>query len=263
MNIDFCSDLHLEFKPIILPESNADVLVLAGDIGLISMILQQFKAHNDYGDEFGIEMYRFFEDISNRYKHVIYVMGNHEYYRGDLADINKLKHELKIFPNIKILENESIVIDGIKFMGGTMWTNINNRNPNIIARAAQILNDFRLITVDYDRRYTAFDWLDNYDRFIEFYNNEDKNEYPTIVITHHSPSYYSILDMYKSHDNANALYCSSNDNITKGTNIKYWIHGHLHGSYGVQMDNCSLVSNTRGYPGEHCFGDFKLKTIEM
>jgi len=61
MKIQVMSDLHLEFGAFEIPRTDADVIVLAGDIHV------------------GIKA---IDWIKNQTKPVIYVLGNHEYYYG-------------------------------------------------------------------------------------------------------------------------------------------------------------------------------------
>ena len=73
MKIQLVSDLHLEFSDYnIKNESNADVLILGGDIMVAS------KVHKPES-EYGIRFRDFLKRCSFQFPHVIYVMGNHEF----------------------------------------------------------------------------------------------------------------------------------------------------------------------------------------
>ena len=65
LRIHLLSDLHLEFAPFVPQVSSADVVVLAGDIGVGSQGMQWAK-----------EVF----DIP-----VLYVAGNHEYQNPELS----------------------------------------------------------------------------------------------------------------------------------------------------------------------------------
>ena len=80
MNIQYASDLHLEFKenssylkqhPLSV---SGDVLVLAGDIGYI-------------GDD-NYSKHPFWDWAADSYERVIVIPGNHEFYK--MFDIDKL-----------------------------------------------------------------------------------------------------------------------------------------------------------------------------
>ena len=71
MRLHILCDLHLEFGSTRIPPANADVVVLAGDIHL------------------GREGRRW---ARNQFPHkpIIYVLGNHEFYRHSLPELPKL-----------------------------------------------------------------------------------------------------------------------------------------------------------------------------
>ena len=105
MKVNVISDLHLEFDDLILP--GGDVLILSGDIceaknvkkDQYSEDVVQFKFEHKRSDRY----IRFFVEECAKYKHVIYVMGNHEHYgfRFDKT-YNHLKENLP--DNILLLE---------------------------------------------------------------------------------------------------------------------------------------------------------------
>jgi predicted phosphodiesterase len=73
MKIQIISDLHQEFGYTDLSFNNADIVVLAGDVNLGTKGIEWVKAK-----------------ISG--KPVIYVLGNHEYYKGSYP---KTLHKIK------------------------------------------------------------------------------------------------------------------------------------------------------------------------
>ncbi|MBQ2491410.1 MAG: metallophosphoesterase, partial [Muribaculaceae bacterium] len=159
MKIQYASDLHLEFdqntdwlteNPL---EVTGDVLVLAGDITI-------------FGDE-SLETHPFFEWCAQNYRETLLVPGNHEYYRGvemrdTLTDFEKLLH-----PNVRYLNNRSIVIDDIEFFITTLWSKVKPENE---AWIEQCMTDCRRNVLDGQplrgANYTqlhelCFNWLDN------------------------------------------------------------------------------------------------------
>ena len=110
------------------PVVDADVVILAGDI---------------YVRNKGIAWAR------GKFEHipVIYVLGNHEFYGEALPKhIDKLKEQTQ-GTNIHILENESLHIQGIQFLGCTLWTNFNLfGNPGIARHTAALeMTDYKKI----------------------------------------------------------------------------------------------------------------------
>lgn len=242
MKVAYCSDLHLEFRPISLKnEEDADVLILAGDIYLISRMLY------DLDDRF----IDFMNEVTGEFKHVIYVAGNHEYYDSSIFDIDKLRAAVKKFPNVHVLDTQSVNIEGINFVGGTMWTDMNKDDPIIKMQAPRIMNDFTVID-DFTPNFSIASF--------EVFNDYVQSHKPIdVVITHHGPSWNCISDEYKS-SHYNPLYVSDVD----VSDVKFWIYGHLHGGKSFEQDGCQVLHNSRGYPSEKCFREFKLKyfTVE-
>ena len=101
MKIAYASDLHLEFEPIRLDNTeNADVLVLAGDICMAKHFHSRPEMSKMYLD--------FFKNVSEQFKHVIYVIGNHEHYHYQFVHtVTDLKRILSIFNNVYVLDNET------------------------------------------------------------------------------------------------------------------------------------------------------------
>ena len=133
MRIALASDVHLEFGHLeIENKDNADVLVLSGDI----CVAKSFGPKDD----------RFFQDASNKFKDVVYVMGNHEHYNGDFAESEKtLRAALARYDNIHFLEKQSVKIGDVTFVGGTLWTNMNKRDEMTMHHVSRRMNDFRCV----------------------------------------------------------------------------------------------------------------------
>ena len=144
MKIAICSDLHLEFGPITLENTeNAQVLILSGDICVAADIRTP--------DPYGIINYDrtqrildFFSSCSANFAHVVYVLGNHEHYRGHI-DLSKsiLQEELNL-PNLHILENEYVDIQDTRFIGATLWTDMHGGDPLTMEVLRQGMNDFQI-----------------------------------------------------------------------------------------------------------------------
>lgn len=235
MRIHILSDLHLEFQPFILPEVDADVVVLAGDIHI---------------GEKGI-----FWAINNiPKKPVIYVLGNHEYYSNAYPKlIDKLKQEAKA-TNINVMENQSIELDGITFLGCTLWTDFQLFSNARFAEyeASQQLNDFRKI-----RRSPSYSKLKPSDVAViqkksVFWLKESLSKIDTkklVVVTHHAPSFKSIPLEYKQ-DILSASYASNLDDLVLDSKATLWIHGHIHSQLNYKIGSTQVICNPRGYPDE-------------
>lgn len=254
MKVAYCSDLHLEFRELQVDIVDADVLVLAGDIMLIKYLIDDVK-YNERS-----YLIDFIDKVTQNYKDVLWIMGNHEYYSGALEDINILREALASYSNLHILENESIIIDNVKFVGGTMWTDLNNYDPITAFQAHRLLNDFNQISDD-GGRFTSDTWLTLHSNFMKFITNEVTDN--CVVITHHSPTFATIHENHQGSKIINGLYASRLESFIIDNNIKLWIHGHLHDAHDEMIGDCLVTSNTRGYPREECFKSFKIKVIDV
>ena len=141
MKIALASDVHLEFGTITLDNTEgADVLVLAGDI----CVAKHFaEAGPTYTKHLAKEYRQFFDHVCREFPQVVYIMGNHEHYSGDVAHTyNMLKYHLD-YSNLHILEKETWKHQGHTFIGGTLWTDMNKSDPLTLSYTKHAMNDFR------------------------------------------------------------------------------------------------------------------------
>ena len=141
MKIALASDIHLEFGPITLDNTEgADVLILAGDICVAKHFVD---GKPTYLQHLAREYRAFFDHVCQEFPHVIYIMGNHEHYSGDVAHTyNTLKTHLD-YSNLHILEKETWEHMGYTFIGGTLWTDMNQGDPVTLSYTCNAMNDFR------------------------------------------------------------------------------------------------------------------------
>lgn len=274
MKIAIASDIHLEFsgRDFELPE--ADVLLLAGDICVLSHLEKSFM----YTPE-GERTRQFFIDVSKKYKNIIYIGGNHELYGGIIGFpstdiVRKFLEELCI-TNIEYIISGSRVIGDVLFIAATMWTDFNKGNPSIMNVAQYGMNDYRRImiadkSIGSGVRYiTAADILDvnsihtkNIQKTLKY--NEDKGIIDKVVVmTHHAPNVKSAGANKPSE--LDYAYCCSNldDLIMDNPQIKYWIHGHVHTRHEYKIGETTVISNCRGYVGYEDTKSFEIKVIEI
>lgn len=259
MKIAYASDLHFEFNPLVLNKIEpADVLVLAGDILNVS----RFKRHTDANRVDNIkDISNFFDTVTAKFKHVLMVMGNHEYYGSYINEAITTLRELLPYDNFHILDGDYIVIDNNLFVGGTLWTDYNNEDPSTMISAPRIINDYRVI-FNGDTRITVADILERHKHFVKWLENVDKSGYDNnILITHHSPSKQTTADHYKHDDIMNGLFGSNLDHLL--TNFDYAIFGHQHDPKTPIVNECVMLNNARGYPFEPMHSTFELKYITI
>jgi hypothetical protein len=156
MKISVASDIHLEFGDLdIQNPDGADVLILSGDI-LVARDLTHHDPHLTLGLEYRSNRYHdFMQRCAANFAHVIYIMGNHEHYNGDFANTEKhLKDVLGYLKNVYVLEKEIKTIDDVTFIGGTLWTDMNNSDPLTLYHMKSMMNDF--VCVQNSNRTVSF-----------------------------------------------------------------------------------------------------------
>ena len=257
MRVNVISDLHLEFGDLELP--GGDVLVISGD-ACESRTLRKYKYDpNNLMTEVGNpkrmdRAQRFFHEEVTKYRHCIYVMGNHEHYHGKYY---KTWHELiaEMPDNVEVLEQQSTEIDGVLFLGATLWTSCNKADPMTMMVLKNGMNDYRAITNKVNgiyRKLDPQDTLAEYSRTVQYFRlmceqNRDKK---IVVCTHHAPSFQSVHENYKHEREMNGGYASDlTEFILEQENILYWTHGHMHDPSDYMVGQCRVICNPRGYYG--------------
>ena len=156
MKIAITSDVHLEFGPLELKNTEgADVLVLSGDIATAKDFDSTAAMYGDMPHSKKAARYvDFFRAASREFKHVIYVVGNHEHYNYDFKyTTTYIKSNLEHLENVHLLDNETKKIDDVTFIGGTMWSDMNKRDPFTLRHMKSMMNDFRCVTNSYRKLY--------------------------------------------------------------------------------------------------------------
>ncbi len=279
MKLAIASDLHLEFSSLELKNTeNADVLVLAGDIFVVEDLYRSKEPKEGTSLGYGAKKssahrYRsFIEQVSSEFKHVVYVMGNHEFYHGKFFKfIDVLREELVNTPNFHLLERDTITLEGIKFLGGTLWTDANRADPLTQYSLKDLMNDYRVIRND-QAGYTALRVSHTINRHIQTLGYletvlDDSKDEKCIVVTHHAPSFRSIHESFKTQDLVNGGYASDlSDFILDRPQIKLWVHGHTHFPFDYLLGDTRVVCNPRGYVTKECSErtpPFELKYVEV
>lgn len=254
MKVSYLSDLHLDSNHSMFDLNlldKGDVLVLAGDI---------FEIHN-YEN---IKMFlgRFFEKALTSYSHVLYVPGNHEFYGGKINDGVKMMKRY-IPSSVKILNDEYIDIQNVRFVGSTLWTDFGNSVQNELA--AQVgMADYRHIKESNGQNlvtHTIKKINANSAHFI-FKTVEDTDK-KCVVISHHAPSFKSSDPRYPIDKLSSAFYNSYDFPIGIHHNLTHWIHGHIHCESDYMIDHCRVLCNPFGYRryGENKTIEYSLKTF--
>ncbi len=261
MKIQIVSDLHLEFQDVTIDNAGADVLCLAGDICLAEHF---YRNSNSTYAPTAARYRKFFADVCSKFPKVLYIMGNHEHYSGQwnrTSDI--LFNECEAHDNLIFLDDEWADIEGTRFIGTSLWTDLNNEDPLTMLSVKDMMNDYHAITINNNEVYHKLRPIDtvlahrNALEFIKFAYTEHNG--PVVLLGHHAPSHQSIHERYKGETIMNGAFCSNLDEfILSHDRIKLWIHGHVHNPFDYYIGNTRIVCNPHGYPNEHNTFNSKL-----
>lgn len=269
MKIDLCSDLHLEFADLSLP--GGDILVIAGDV----MEAKNLKRdqYNPDAVTFDFEnkdqrfdrFYRFIEEeCSRKYRQTVMVMGNHEHYHFQFEKTaDHIRSQLP--DNVCLLEKQSLELNGVLFLGATLWTDCNGGDPQTMAYLSGSMNDYRMIKCVTNGNYhklTPQRTLAEHIQTKQYFetvlaeNRARANPLPVVVVTHHAPSKLSIKPRYHHDQHMNGGYSSDlTAFIENNPEIVSWHHGHTHDQFRYQVGSTWVICNPRGYAGYEYVAD--------
>lgn len=254
MEICLVSDIHMEIGgfPGKTKFLQGDVLIIAGDLTCARYFDETHESyHNQHGKAQRNNMASMKRHWFPKFKQIFYIMGNHEHYGYDLCESSKTMAEaLSDVHNLKVLDNETFMYDGVLFIGSTLWTNFNNGDGYDMTRAEIRMNDYRTIAKD-GRTVRPEIILTEHRKSLEFIEAtlaQNKNV-PTVMITHHGPS-MKCQNVARHGPELLYSYCSDLDYITEmNDQIKVWCSGHTHDNSWFIINKTRFVSNQRGYEG--------------
>ncbi|MEH2596296.1 Icc-related predicted phosphoesterase [Bradyrhizobium sp. AZCC 1577] len=265
LRINLVSDLHLDIAGNALasmPAVDADVTVVAGDAAAPGTVALR-RVRDLYSD---------------RSRPLIYVAGNHDYYSEGNPKILRRHPEMKttwdaqrrLMPEVAreldiiLLDDSAVEIEGVLFIGSTMWTDMSVRPPYMshaeaVRAAGRTMNDYRCIKTGAGRsrdRLTPGQTVDAHKasvRFIESALADRPADQDAVVVTHMAPSRRSLLGYDPAHPERiremDWCYAVDLERLMTGDAApSLWLHGHIHGNRDYTVCNARIVSNPRGYP---------------
>ena len=182
-------------------------------------------------------------------KPVIFVMGNHEVYRFDIdVEPEGAKAEAVKY-GIHVLDMNAVAIDGVRFMGCTLWTDYAlYDDPEGAKKAARLsMNDHRLVRKG-ARYMTPDDVAETHAKHRAWLAEELRAPFegPTVVVTHHLPSASSVAPRWMGNPITPA-FASDLDGLILETQPDLWIHGHTHDSSDYRIGKTRILCNPKGY----------------
>jgi Icc-related predicted phosphoesterase len=251
------SDLHLEFGIFLVPKVDYDAVILAGDIFVPGSKAMRWARRADI----------FGETVP-----IVFVPGNHEFYSGVLQTTQKEMALTAAACKIHLLAPGEAVIDDVRFLGCTLWTDFElpiqakSGSTVDIERAMKVaklqLNDYSAIrwaetpepaeqpvahAKPRKRRLTPEDTraLHQRDRAWLAQKLAEPFDGPTVVVTHHAPHRGSLASHYQANWLSGAFVSELPGSFFDVPSL--WIHGHIHESFDYHVGNCRVLCNPRGY----------------
>lgn len=230
MKLLILSDLHLEFESLTLQTVDVDVIVLPGDI---------------WTKDNGIHWAR----ATWPNKPIVYVAGNHEFYHTERKSMLETLRISAREADVHFLENDEIVIEGVRFLGCSLWTDFelfgSDKKLGCMREGQENLNDFRLINEGPDL-FTPRDAIRVFNESSTWLASKlaEQHQGKTVVVTHHLPSMLSVATQYKE-DLLSACFASNLDQLLGKSDL--WVHGHTHTSFDYMVKGTRVVCNPRGY----------------
>lgn len=234
MRLYILSDIHNEFSVFTPPAVAADMVILAGDIDLKGRAIEWMR----------------------QFKTVLYVAGNHEFYGEHLLKMREKLRQAAASP-VHFLDDDELIVDGVRFLGGTLWTDFalygEARRPLAMWDGQMGLNDYHRIRTDttYRKLRPADTWALHM-KTVAFLETKRQEPFAgkTVVVTHHAPSPRSIHPAF-ANDPLSPCFASNLEHLM-GPPIDLWIHGHTHNSSDYTVNGTRVIANPRGYqrPGD-------------
>lgn len=235
MNIQFASDLHLEFSENknflnhnpILP--SGEILILAGDIVPFNLMDQ----HTD-----------FFKFCADHFAFTYWLPGNHEYYNINVNErIGQFKED--ILPNVHLVNNYWAHHGNARLIFSTLWTPISMNKAWHIQNG---INDYHAIQDDH-KRFSPKKSSALFEENLKFIQEAVANSFyeKCIVATHHAPTFINYPEEFKDSIYNEAFAVELSDYISSSS-IDYWIYGHHHRNVpAFKIGNTELLTNQLGY----------------
>lgn len=234
------SDIHINIKsnygytPSKLETDIDTVLIIAGDIGTPYLFKEWVSGFH------------------HRFKSVIAILGNHDYYRMTIERApSKWKEAVESLDNVHIMHNNFIDMEGIRIVGGTLWTNLGTLNPTELNTIKRHMNEYKKVRAGagYSKITTNVilrEFMTTWNTIKDAVNSADGLS--TVAVVHHSPFKESVLPEFSNDDCKWAYVSDMADDLLGMARVPdIIIHGHLHRHMDYNIGDTRVIANPRGH----------------
>lgn len=154
--------------------------------------------------------------------------------------------------NNHFLENETIEIGNVRFLGATLWTDYKLRADRTQAQqmedAERGLSDHRLIQKGF-QYFTARDALVLHTESRAWLSTELQKPWAgkTVVVTHHGPHPLSVHQRYATNPLNGDFVSDLSEILLSNSAPDLWLHGHVHDGFDYMVGRTRVVANPAGY----------------
>lgn len=251
MKFRIMSDIHLDanfgWKAPTMADDNEQVLIVAGDAAVVMNVMRE-ETFFDY----------FWEDAVERFKKVLFVPGNHDYYRGNIHEQDDVYRKRLSNIGVDFLQCDIITIDDVKIAGCTLWTDFDKHNDYAMNTLfPRYMRDAQVIKGAKDK-VTAQEILEIHKEHAKFleYAAMTTQEYKNVLITHHLPNEEFVHRRWKN-DQGNCFFRAHIDNHWLGM-FNLVVCGHTHDNRRFNIGEADCVINPKGYGTENMDFDPRL-----
>ena len=238
MKIQFVSDLHIDHwgygipRPLPFGPEHivGDVLVVAGDV-----------------DEQIPSLVSYLNTLTEAGRPVFFVLGNHEYFSETWMTYQTRLREV-LPPGVTLLDRNETIIDGVRFLGCTLWTNFGGSMRKLRDCESGMPDYENIVKDDSWGMITGEDVLARHTEERAWLKTKLSESFsgPTVVVTHHAPSVRSNHPGLRGSRISTAFY-SHLENLIEKVQPDLWVHGHMHNSSDYRIGKTRVVCNPCGY----------------
>ncbi len=248
MRCHYMSDLHLESQEFPWRMPGGDVLIIAGDLCHAACLAP--TRQDPYAVRQRDRVHRTVDAALGAFRHVLLIAGNHDHYDGVLTEtIPTLRAQL---PGVRVLDDEAVEIDGIRFFGTTLWSDFEGRKPESLEKARRGAGEFFFVKVrteDGLRRFQPLDAAAAHDNAVAALRAAfgRPSGGKSVVISHHAPSLKGLNPAFTGNGLDGAYASDLEALIEQLASVRVWVHGHTHIKRTYRIGDTVVYANCRGF----------------